>query len=331
MTAMDILTILNNAGQANKAFIVTDFKNYEYIGKKVTDDFYMFHPNKEEHTFPFTLVTNDKEANVSVRNMIRGKVTLNPKQAKKVNLPNEIECVQFKSYTIIKDGKIHTPKFTVRVDKDVLENLTAINSPIVKTVMEPNKLPAITFDLTGLEVADNRITDEELVELVQELNNLKVQEKVIKAINPNKEGAEDTYTDEQREFLAEYGIVNGVYNYIAPKEETENLSTYKVTEVLYQIKGAATIPSVTAAFKAKTKNGINQQIVDTYNNYANLPHDTLVKMQQEIKTKILNNKITLQNTRVAYVNNNGETRTIDNNGVVLNIKVTEREKTYTAG
>ena len=324
MTAMDILTILNNAGAANKAFIVTKFDNYERIGIKTTDNFNMFTPNKGEHIFPFTLVTNAKENNVSVRNMIKGTAKINPKVAKKVNLPDTIECVQFKNYTLIKDGKIHTPNITVRLDESVLENLKAMNVPIDKTVIEPNKL-TVTLNLKDMVVAENYITDEETVDLVKEINTLTIQDKVIKSINPENEPS--IYTPEQLDVLNEYGIVNGVYNYIDPKEEGE-VTTYKTTEVLYQIKGAATIPSIKKALETAKRNAITQEVVDIYNNYKTINPETLVDLHKDIKAKLQNNKIKLMNTRIAYVNNNGVSKTIENNGITLNIKINEKEKKF---
>jgi len=327
-TIMDILTILHNAGEAKKAFIVTNFKDYKHIGVKVTDNFNMFTPDKKEHTFPFTLVTNEKEANVSVRNMITGVATLNPKAAKRVGLPNTIECVQFKTYTIIKDGKLHTSEITVRVDESVMENLKAIGAPIVKTVTEINQMPCITLNFNNYEIANSYLNDDEVVALVQEINTLKVQNKVIKTISPTVESI-NVYTDEQKEVLAEYGIVNGIYNFIDPKEN-ENKSSYKTREVLYQIKGSATIPSVNKALEASKRNAITQEVYDTFNKYKNIDPNTLLKMHQDIKNKLTNKQVKLQNDKLAYLLNNGTTTSIESNGVTLNIKISEKEKIYTA-
>lgn len=328
-TVMTILRTLENASNSRKSvYVVKTFKGYERIGVKVEDTFNMFTANAGEQTTPFTLVTSDKEANVSVRNSIKGFVTINPKTAARVGLDSKVESIQYKNYTIIKNGELHIEELTVNVDNVTLTELKEINTPITNETAIDDNNTQVVINFKGLEIAESDMTDEEVVSLVKELNSLKIEEKAIKALQPKIE-YNATYTAEQAEALAEYGVKDGVYTYIAPKSD-ETPSTYTTKEVLYQIKGSASIPSVDSVLKKTPTKGIGLELYNKYNELNGKTEDALATMAKAVKAKIQARKIALANEKIAYINNGGQTATIESEEAVLNIKVTEKEKSYTA-
>lgn len=328
-TVMNILATLENASVARGTVeIVTKFKGYERIGVKVEDTFNMFTANAAEQTSKFALVTSDKEANISIRNAIKGYVTINPKTAARVGLDTKVESTQYKNYTIIKNGELHTAEITVNVDNATLAELKKINTPITSETVKDGKTTQVVINFTGLEIAESDITDEELVNLVSEINALKAEEKAIKAHQPKVE-YNAKYTEEQAQALEEYGIRDGIYTYIAPKTD-DTPATYTTREVQYQIKGQASIPSVNDVIKKQPKKGIGKDLLDKYMELNGETDEVLTTMAKAVKAKIQARKIALQNAKLAYVNNGGTTATIEGENAVLNIKIREIEKQYTA-
>src|SRR5699024_10559026 len=85
---MDLLELL---AKGDNFYLPLDSKDYNRIGLKTTDEFNLFEKTEDVPSAFSNLVFNSKHMNISIRYMIKGKVKLNPIEAKKNDLEKVID------------------------------------------------------------------------------------------------------------------------------------------------------------------------------------------------------------------------------------------------
>lgn len=251
---MDLLKILINGN----AEYLPDV-NYKRIGKKVTDDFNMFHRNTDSDvSCPISdIVFNEKKLNVSIRFMINGYVSINPKQAAKVGLKENIDCCIFRTHTIVKDGFLNINQITVYTDEDTFNNIESnFEDCIIKyTAYNGHRNYLIDIDLTKIPIINasyGNATIEDVYNLVIKENCIKSSLKVIKTVKnyyaASTESKSDQvirYTPAQLALLEEYGIKNGVYNGISNNTpKNDDCDFYMSRTFEFSLKGFSRLSPV---------------------------------------------------------------------------------------
>ena len=133
---MDLLGILQN----EDAYYVPFSKNvdeYKRISRKTEDSFDVFSKTTDEVLVPFNnFVYNKEHLNLSILVTIPGKVKLNPRSAKSVDLPTEIDSRIFRAYTIIKDGTLNMKSIEVLISEPLKDKLETMVPTIFKDVKD---------------------------------------------------------------------------------------------------------------------------------------------------------------------------------------------------
>lgn len=246
-----LLDLLGKLSSSSKNLYVVS-NNYKRIGRATTDDFNMFKKTSKEVTVPIENITfNEKRLNISIRFEIPGTVSINPKQASKVNLPSEYSCKISRNYTIVKDGFLNMEEMTLIVDSDTIDYITKnYGKEAIKNASHiDGNMTRIIFDLTAIPIVNaamGKASIEEVFELVNKENKLKAELKLSKELNKNiKTWEQEKYTEEQCTLLEEYGIKNGLYNGIktsVPKVENSDYYMGKVFEL--SLKGFSKLSSI---------------------------------------------------------------------------------------
>lgn len=323
VTVMKILKKLED----NKAQIVY-IKDYKRITLPVKDMFNMFREDGNVHISTIHLVGNNNQANVSIQNVITGKVQIHPMDAKAAGIDTEIKAIKYFNQTIIKDGKLNVNKITVIVDPKTARALNKVPGLVVKSGTTGNAIKMM-LDLTVIPIAETKVTDMELLHIVKKVNQYSIDKKIIEYLLPKT--INEAYNEAQKEMLNKYSISNGVYNGIDNKINPDNnqINTYTATEIRFIIKGIANIPSIKSVLTGKEpQSGIRKIIWDRYEELKTMSPLALEAMLKNINKELQYLKIRLMNVRIVKVNDGATSKIITNGADVMNIDIKTVTKTY---
>ena len=235
--------------------------NYSRVGRKVTDEFNMFHKYENDDGLRDIndIVFNEKKLNVSVRFRVNGYVSINPKQAKEVGLEDSnIPCCIYRTHTIVKDGNLNIDTLCLRISQETFDRIC--NMDVDGLIKDEPKLIRdmynIVLDLTTLPVTNvlyDNMKTEDIYNMVKRSTIIKGYLKAIKYYISNTHDTTDfrssdrkQYTDEQIKLLDQYGIGrDGVYRGIAnntPKVKDSDFYISRTVE--FTMKGFSKLNSV---------------------------------------------------------------------------------------
>lgn len=318
---MDLLKLLvENDAQ----YIYTN--NYNRISRASSDTFNLFEWDNKLHTTDLDeLVFNEKELNISIRNRITGKVKLNPKSAKKVGLPLEVNACIFRNQTLIKDGNLNIPKISILINEDGLNNIKQKCDNIIENVEANDNLYIAELNLKLLPVINQTYYNDDVLDAqyilnsINENNRLSIQQKVVKHILSSLKNDENViennqYTLEQIEVLKEHGLseslVYGGVNVVLAEKNEEDY--YMTRNLLYKLKGEVSLPSVNAVLKLKKlpTDGIKLFLLDEYDKY-NKVVDQISNVEDKVKylkdslnkisNQLLQNRMQINCSKIAII------------------------------
>jgi len=244
---IDLLTLLSSSKE-NK-YVVTE--NYKRIGRKTEDSFNMFKKDEGIMTSPIENITyNEKKLNISIGFEVKGTVAINPKQAAKVNLPENYPCKIFRNHTIVKDGFLNMDELTVMVNKETLDKLIKDYQFCIHSIEGNGDGSTVTFDLKKIPIVNaamGKATIEEVFDLVRKENKFKAQLKLAKELTKEtvKTYEEKHFTEEQVKLLEEFGIKNGIYNGISTSVPSVADSDYYEARVFeVSLKGFSKLSAI---------------------------------------------------------------------------------------
>lgn len=268
--AFCVLDLLSYLGMQENCWYVHQGKlkteKYHRISKKRVSTFNVFEFDKDDEGIAefSNLVYNENAANISIRVYRKGKVNLNPLQAKQVGLPSTIEnCTRINNYNIIQDGKLNMKEMEVEASYEVYKRLAfddKIQGLIAKAeFLADNNRAKMLLRLDVLPVINATYAQSPnldfLAETVYDLNILKARQKALKWVldHPivNEQGQEVTlsaYTPEQEQVLKEHGLSNKlVYSDIAP-ETVEEGDSYETRYMAFKLE-KTTLPKIEDVFR----------------------------------------------------------------------------------
>lgn len=321
---------------------------YRRVGEKVEDKFNLFRAYDQEIVTEINnIVTSSDKMNVSITSRIDGIVNINPIQAEKLELDTEFESNIFRTHSIVLDSKLNVETLVVLVGDDILQTLLELKLDMqvldTEEYYDGYVYNRVEIDLYNMPIVnDDEIDIDSLVDKVEQRDNLKCLNKVIKYhkdLLDSELPYEDRYVrggynHEQIELLKEHGIdASGNYVGISP-EKVETGKYYTVDSLKLQLKGQSTIPSVNAVLKKVSNNkNLNKiertikDLVDLYNGY------TLEDLENEnyaFKLKLNEIELDLMESRIkmlAYdeIYNRNSKVNLQSNGntLVVNHKIVE--------
>ena len=333
---MDVLRIILNSEDSYYKYAT----EYNRIGKKVTDTFNLFKRNTDEDilTPANELVFNKSRLNISIRSVIPGTVSLNPKQAAKVGLPTELPTKIYRNQTLVKDGSPNMETVTFRVTRDCYQQIIDLLGDKmyeVIGVINPGG-DAFTFDVTihlnNLPIINysyvGDCTDADtLLNTVIQQNYLQAAQKVLGFLRDEvyeyrkEHGIFDVskqfaqYTPEQIEVLKEHGL-NDKAEYVGVNNVAEKSGdSYITRELEFQLKGYSSLPTK-EKFYDKVKSGAKlngpetmmKQALDDFNELSNEcqygSNDHIAKINaslNKVKTQLASIRMQLASKKIALV------------------------------
>lgn len=348
---MDLLGIICSDSK-NKYY--SDASPYYRIGRKVTDEFNMFHKNENDDGLRDIndIVFNEKKLNISIRFRVPGYVSINPKQAKEVGLDKDIPCVIYRTHTIVKDGNLNIDLLNIRVTK---ETYSKIVDKIDKEAIVSESTPfedgtiELRIDLSKIPVTNvlyDNMRTEEIFEMVNRLTVIKGHMKAVKYFIKERSHHKDIqylnreYTSEQIKLLDQYGIdKDGIYRGIANKTpKTDECDYYMSRTVEFTLKGFSSLSSVEKVINGQDKRG-DIYLKEGIKFVENMSYDELLKYRKDLSKEASLISCKLCACKIAKIltgnffdniqstNKGTSYKYTGSNGQVMNIKI-DYEKVY---
>ena len=254
MCVMDILNML----QSSDSYYIPFSKNIKYtrIGRKAVNKFNLFEQTEEEIRAPFSdFVYHKEHMNLSVRFYIKGKVSINPTQAKAVGLESELSSGMFRNHTIIKDGNLNmnsieciVPSELVDTDyMDVIEhvNLNNDDGPFTHTRVI---ICLQIFPIVNRGYINAAADIKYIFNKVKHIADMEAFQKVIKYYldeimtdTLKKTGVLKDFTVDQIRLLEEHGLDKNLnYNPKVEKANAEESDSYESRVIRFYLSGFST-------------------------------------------------------------------------------------------
>lgn len=254
---------------------------YERIGRKAVDAENRFTPKSYDLQAEVgELVWNKEKLNLSLRFTRDGVLKLNPKSADAVGLPHTRDIFTWQSHSFVKDGNVNVKQaafllpealFNDLVKRGVkLSTVTVEGTLIAASMMEvkddKNYVRAV-IDFSKLPIINRTYIDksasiDDLYAATINIKRTEAAQKVakflldeVKESNANmlKVGAFEGLKAEQIRVLTEHGMrEDGSYGGVAKTvAKVEDADSYEARFIEFDLKGAATLPSISEMLEMK--------------------------------------------------------------------------------
>lgn len=332
---MDVLGIILNSEESYYKYAT----EYSRIGKKVTDTFNLFHRNKGEEvlTPANDLVFNKSRLNISIRSVINGTVSLNPRQAAKVGLPAELPSKIYRNQTLVKDGAPNMAMVTFRVTEDTYNEVgklfegrdinNIINAYQIDDTQFEIQIYLYNIPIINYSYVGNCTDVQNLLETVRTQTYLQAAQKSLGFLRDDvydyrkQHGIFDVskqfaqYTPEQIQVLIEHGL-NDRAEYVGVSNVTEKSGdSYVTRELEFQLKGYSSLPTKDKYYDKRAAggklNGPETMMLQAENDFKDLVGDLeyasneyLEKLNasiNKVKTQLASIRMGLASKKIALV------------------------------
>lgn len=237
------------------------------VGRIYHDGYPKFHENTLAGSRLSDLVWNEDRLNLSIRVNIPGVIEL--PDSRPAHFGKTFRTYQWKTYTIIKDGNLHTTKFPCSMSKATFVALQE-GKLIPKTwrwndgevyVLELKRIPII-----NRSIAEDYLNAEELAKIYMYQERCKANMKVFN--NLRKQAAGDNtfssfasrYSQDDLDFLTSVGIVARDGSFNVPSDSAEAEDYYTAMTFQLKAKGWSALPSVNDVINKKKSNAPARQM-----------------------------------------------------------------------
>lgn len=332
---MDVLGIILNSEESYYKYAT----EYSRIGKKVTDTFNLFNRNKGEEvlTPANDLVFNKSRLNISIRSVINGTVSLNPRQAAKVGLPAELPSKIYRNQTLVKDGAPNMAMVTFRVTEDTYNEIgklfegrdinNIINAYQIDDTQFEIQIYLYNIPIINYSYVGNCTDVQNLLETVRTQTYLQAAQKSLGFLRDDvydyrkQHGIFDVskqfaqYTPEQIQVLTEHGL-NDRAEYVGVSNVTEKSGdSYVTRELEFQLKGYSSLPTKDKYYDKRAVggklNGPETMMLQAENDFKDLVGDLeyasneyLEKLNasiNKVKTQLASIRMGLASKKIALV------------------------------
>lgn len=349
---MDILEIICSDNE-NKYY--SDASPYSRVGRKVTDEFNMFHKNPDDNGLRDIndIVFNEKKLNVSIRFRVPGYVSINPKQAKEVSLDKNVPCIIYRTHTIVKDGNLNIDYLNVKINQSTMDKISklGVDGLFKKVDVDlSDKMYDAVLDLNTIPVTNvlyDNMKTEEIFEMVNRLTVIKGYMKAVKyflseksPFNKKTSYKVESYTEEQIKLLEQYGIdKDRVYRGIANKTpKVDECDFYMSRTVEFVLKGFSSLSSVEKVLNNQDKKG-DIYLKEGIDYVKDMSYEDLIKYRKDLSKESSKISCKLCACKIAKIltgdffdkvepTSKGNVYThLGSNGQTMNIKI-DYEKVY---
>ncbi len=253
---------------------------YNTIGRKkeYEEGYPKFEINSDVEVNMNNLVFNEKLLNISIGTKVPGKVRLG-NDAKEHDLDQLFDTFQFKTYTIVYDGKLNVPKLPLTdVSPELMELFKLhklIESANGTVVIDLTRLPlinrAMATQYDDFDVVCDHLWTEKLLEVenyvfgsIYKSFPEELREKVADLVRPTK------FTETQVEYLSKYGVQKDG-SFKVPSKDLPSTDVLYVTSIEFGIDKINSIPKLPDVLKnvanGKKLTPAQQLVKDAYDKY----------------------------------------------------------------
>lgn len=244
------------------------------------------------------LIFNRERANVSIQTTVDGTI-----ETKFGTIPNPLLVKQYRTYTVIKDGKLNMPTMVVDLDKDTVVMLEKMGVPVIGRFgfeLDLSAYPLINRTNAWLPPV------EEVIALKDLELNLEAQQKVVKWLLPQESFKQSIqFSTEENDYLEEIGVnpITLVYN--PPMEVGQVQDEYLALRVQFKKKGFSSLPSLAPIQKKleanKALTPAEQLVWDYYLSFSFLDEKALTSSLEKIKRELFEARLSLAKVIAAIV------------------------------
>lgn len=247
------------------------------------------------------VVFNSSRPNISINTVQQGFVSVPENVQAAHTLPAKIESKIYRNYTLVRDGILNMKELPVKIDYDALIKLSdfGVKFGHYLSINAPGR-EHIKLDLTSVPLVNRAMTKnlsgKEFAEAHVSLLSKKAHQKVLKHFRDqlggktNAKGLADQYGAEAAAYLSEQGIRD--YGFSPKSVRAESTDFYMSKELNVKIKGASSLPAISAVEKkivgGKKLNVADQLINEALVTYTDILQDLSVAEQSafiEVRTK----------------------------------------------
>jgi hypothetical protein len=300
------------------------------------------------------LVWNKTRLNLSIRVYMSGTIELGD-DSNKYGLSKKFRTGKFRTYTIVKDGVLNVTKLPVSIGDIVtfgmLQSYGMIDSDVAFIsdqvyVLDLTKIPLVSRAMATppTAVKFTEMLDEELKLEFQ----LKYLKDLLNREDPEGKSKPSPYTDEQKEYLKKFGVVNG--NFAPPTVRGEVTDKYDAREFDVAISGFSSVPKIAdielgiknnKVHKPNSAGEMMEQIIKAYAVlFKNVSKDRLISaINKEIemcKSNLNDVRDEIQSTRFAVLLakkwfpdlKDRDGATVTTNGKVFTFRIKDIQESY---
>lgn len=192
------------------------------------------------------LVFNGERANVSIQTSVDGTI---PVKYEGIAAQN-VAVSQFRTYTVVKDGKLNMTDIAVGYDKDTFKALKKAG------VVEGRFTKKARINLARFPLINRQVTALPSIRDVVEMKNrevvLEARQKVLKWMIPTEAvKPSGYYAPDACDYLTSIGVNPTTMVYNPPTEKGETKDKYLAMRVQFKKKGFSSLPSVDAVIAAQ--------------------------------------------------------------------------------
>lgn len=269
--ALCVLDVFNTLFSHDDAYYLPFSKNvdgYSRVTRKVTDEFNSFKQSENEVVSSLEeFIWNKDRLNLSISFKVDGTVSLNPRDAKRVDLPENYPSCIFRTHTFIKDGSLNIKKAEFMVDPGVTQTLKDMKVPLTLLSNKPEEIDGelrymdrIIIDFSKLPVINRQYIDDSVsiddlatsvIKSTKLEAGLKVARHILsevtdKTVSLRKIGEYKAKTADQIQVLEAHGIrKDGIYGGIKnTMQSAEESDSYETRTITFYLKGCSSLPSI---------------------------------------------------------------------------------------
>lgn len=204
------------------------------------------------------IVMNETRPNISINTVQDGYVGIPSDLAAEHNVPTKIDTIQYRNYTLVRDGIVNLEKLPVVLDEDTYDEFMAYaNDEGLSFESHPKYPNRMVIDLTSLPLINRSmikgIEAVDFFNMVLKLQDQKAKQKVLKFFTEqnfgkqNAAGLGEKYGSVASEWLSSIGIRD--YGFAPKVSKVKADDFYMSRELEVKIKGLSTLPSIEAVNK----------------------------------------------------------------------------------
>lgn len=254
-TVLDILNALDD--ESTNLIMDTSYFNYSKVGGETKQEQSLpkFLPVPNQCAKITNMIFGRTKASVSIQVILKGKIELPENEFELTSIPHD----QFKTYNIVRDGKLVVESLPLVVSDKVLDTLQELDADFNFIVPSTENRHDIVINLAGHEIINRAETNASLVEykkLIKESYEVRGKIKGLKYCLKDTMGdytpPKNKYDEDSSDWLRSIGITSKDFNpKLMDKEKTD---TYYSTELECKIKGLSSLASGEAVRKKYANN-----------------------------------------------------------------------------